>query len=180
MPLTLIEGQYRILNSAPDGDSVRFYPSDPQAFAKAGLPVRTNQAGGAQLRLDGIDALETHYQPQTGNAGVLHQPFEFGRAAAEALLTSLGFTAVRRGQHETVTSSTPAQAPGYVLTRSARRLAATAGISASSSQRRCRSMSPRSSQPVGPVPAARRDGRHGIRGGAGPTDCSAPHGRGRL
>ncbi|MDT2007138.1 hypothetical protein FXW78_26045 [Rhodococcus opacus] len=28
---------YRILNAAPDGDSVRFYPDDPQAFARAGL-----------------------------------------------------------------------------------------------------------------------------------------------
>jgi hypothetical protein len=27
MPLVLIEGQFRILTAAPDGDSIRFYPT---------------------------------------------------------------------------------------------------------------------------------------------------------
>ena len=63
MPLTLIEGQFRIVNAAPDGDSIRFYPNARNAWRRIGKNVRTNRSGGAQLRLDGIDALETHYQP---------------------------------------------------------------------------------------------------------------------
>lgn len=117
MPLTLIEGSYRILNSAPDGDSVRFYPDDPAAFSKAHLRVRTNQAGGAQLRLDGIDTLETHYQPQVAGFGMTHQPMKLARGAAGALLEFLGFQNVQRGPNETVTAATPAQVLGYILTR---------------------------------------------------------------
>jgi hypothetical protein len=32
MSLYLIKGQYRIVHSEPDGDSVHFLPDDPQAF----------------------------------------------------------------------------------------------------------------------------------------------------
>jgi len=117
MPFTLITGQYRIADSAPDGDSVRFYPAAKDAFRRAGLNVRTNQAGGTQLRLDGIDALETHYSPQPGGSGVLRQPAEFGDAAAGRLLRALGFTEVRRDAHQTVLSASPTATPGYVLTQ---------------------------------------------------------------
>jgi hypothetical protein len=68
MPFTLIKGNFRIVGAAPDGDSVRFYPTDRKAFAKAGLSVRLNSRGGVQLRLEGIDALETHYRPQARGA----------------------------------------------------------------------------------------------------------------
>ena len=64
--------------------------------------------------LDAIDALETHYgSPRT------HQPLDLAHAAADELLTWLGFTNVVRGQNETVTSSTPDTVPGYILSRSA-------------------------------------------------------------
>ena len=59
MPLKLIEGQFRIVNAAPDGDLIRFYPSSANAWRRIGNRVRTNHSGGGQLRLDGIDALET-------------------------------------------------------------------------------------------------------------------------
>jgi hypothetical protein len=29
MPMLVIEGSYRVVGAAPDGDSVRFYPNDP-------------------------------------------------------------------------------------------------------------------------------------------------------
>lgn len=69
MPLTLIQGHYRIVHAAPDGDSIKFYTNNPGLWQGPG--VRTNHAGGAQLRLDGIDALETHYQPKGGSLGML-------------------------------------------------------------------------------------------------------------
>lgn len=119
MPLTLIKGQYRILNTAPDGDSIRFYPDDPQAFSKARIPAHTNASGGAQLRLDGIDALETHYQPRVsgGGFGIQHQPLKFAQAASSELLSYLGFKNVVRGSNEIVTAATPAQVQGHILTR---------------------------------------------------------------
>jgi hypothetical protein len=67
MPMTLIKGEYRVVGAAPDGDSIRFYPDAADAWERAGLNVRPNAAGGAQLRLEGIDALETHYTPAVGD-----------------------------------------------------------------------------------------------------------------
>ena len=67
MPMLCLTGTYRIAGTEPDGDSIRFYPDDPAAVgARAGKPTRcaTNAGGGAQLRLDAIDALETHYSPR--------------------------------------------------------------------------------------------------------------------
>src|SRR5262249_3454585 len=59
---------------------------------------------------------ETHY-----SAGRLHlhQPWEYGRRSAAHLLAWLGFSKVHRDEQETVTAATPAQVPGYVLTRGA-------------------------------------------------------------
>jgi endonuclease YncB( thermonuclease family) len=116
MPLYAIPGTYRIVGASPDGDSVRFYPDDPGAFAAAHLNVRTNAAGGAQLRLDAIDALETHYTPPSAPAP-WHQAAGLGQGAASALLDLLGFTDVQRDAHGIVTAAEPATRPGYILTR---------------------------------------------------------------
>jgi endonuclease YncB( thermonuclease family) len=117
MPLTVINGQFRVVGAAPDGDSIRFYPDTPDAFRTAGLTVRTNKSGGAQLRLEGIDSLETHYTPRVGGLGQLHQPAEFADQAAQRLPELLGFTSITRGADQVVTASTPDSAPGYILTR---------------------------------------------------------------
>jgi endonuclease YncB( thermonuclease family) len=118
MPMLTIEGTYRVIGAAPDGDSVRFTPNDPAQWDLVGGPhtVRRNASGGAQLRLDGIDALETHY-PTSG--GIVHQPLEFGHQAATGLLDWLGFSGVTRDEAEKVTAATPDQVPGYILTRTA-------------------------------------------------------------
>jgi endonuclease YncB( thermonuclease family) len=73
-----------------------------------------------QLRLDAIDALETHYSPRVHGGLLQHQPLGLAHAAAEQLLGLLGFTSVER-DGETVTSSTPAQTEGSILTRFADR-----------------------------------------------------------
>ncbi len=117
MPLKLITGHFKILSTAPDGDSVKFYPDNPTVWKKLGIKVRTNHAGGAQLRLDGIDALETHYQPQLGSLGMQHQPKVLGQEAATELLKFLGFTHVTRNAGQVVTAATPKQIPGFILTR---------------------------------------------------------------
>jgi hypothetical protein len=66
--MTLIEGHYVIVGASPDGDSVKFYPRTKDAWRvfRDSHAVRSNKTGGAQLRLDGIDALETHYTPRVG------------------------------------------------------------------------------------------------------------------
>jgi endonuclease YncB( thermonuclease family) len=118
MPMLLIAGTYRILGAAPDGDSVRFYPDDPTQWdlIDGTHKVRRNSTGGAQLRLDGIDALETHY---TASGAPTHQPWDYGRKAASNLLSWLGFSKVHRAESEKVTSAEPAEVPGYLFTRGA-------------------------------------------------------------
>ncbi|MGK4592305.1 nuclease [Amycolatopsis sp. w19] len=116
MPMTLIKGTFQLVGASPDGDSVRFYPEDPQATKKAGLKVRLNSRGGMQLRLDAIDALETHYQAR-GTGGMWHQPAEFADTAAANLLKCLGFKTVERDERGRVTSSTPIKVAGHILTR---------------------------------------------------------------
>jgi endonuclease YncB( thermonuclease family) len=116
MPVTLIAGSYRITGASPDGDSIRFYPTDPQIWSRAGIAAKANAGGGVQLRLDAIDALETHYTPPHAPTP-WRQPAALGEGAAEALLDLLGFTSVTRDDRGYVTSATPTETPGYMLTR---------------------------------------------------------------
>ncbi|MFH7025910.1 MAG: thermonuclease family protein [Heteroscytonema crispum UTEX LB 1556] len=118
MTMTLIQGNFKVLKTAPDGDSVRFYPNNPELWKKLETRVSTNRNGGAQLRLDSIDALETHFQPRGGSiVGMQHQPLEFAHAASDELLKFLGFKKITRNDNEVITSSEPDQVPGFILTR---------------------------------------------------------------
>jgi endonuclease YncB( thermonuclease family) len=113
-----LAGTFPIKGTEPDGDSVRFRPSDPADWTKVpgAHPVRVNASGAAQLRADAIDALETHYTPQGGHT--LHQPIQLADAAAAELLDWLGFTGVvRAGQKVTAVDNDGR--PGFILTRGA-------------------------------------------------------------
>jgi endonuclease YncB( thermonuclease family) len=118
MPMLCIAGTFDITSTEPDGDSIRFKPTDPADWDK--VPgthrVRTNAKGGAQLRLDAIDALETHYAPRGGHT--LHQPLKLAHDAAAELLRWIGFRDVKR-DGEKVTGVRADALPGYVLTRTA-------------------------------------------------------------
>jgi endonuclease YncB( thermonuclease family) len=116
MPLSIIKGHYRIQNSEPDGDSLHFHPTNPDAFTHLHLAARVSGQGATQLRLEAIDALETHYSPRVAGGFLQHQPLGLAHAAAEHLLEHLGFTDVQR-DGERVTSSAPEQTEGYILTR---------------------------------------------------------------
>lgn len=118
MPMLLIKGFYEVKESQPDGDTVHFTADDPTQWnlvgGGGGRAVEHNALGRATLRLDAIDALETHYGPNRD-----HQPLQFAHAARDQLLSRLGFTDVQRGSDETVTATTPETVPGFVLTRGA-------------------------------------------------------------
>ncbi|AGY57083.1 thermonuclease family protein [Gloeobacter kilaueensis] len=116
MPLFLIKGEYRIVGARPDGDSIKFYPDNPDLWDKLGR-VKRNRSGGAQLRLDAIDALETHYRPPVSRGGEERQPLQYAEAASDALLKSLGFTEFSRSSDETIASATPESVRGYILSR---------------------------------------------------------------
>ncbi|MFE7591622.1 nuclease [Kitasatospora sp. NPDC057512] len=117
MTMTLIKGRYQIKGFEPDGDTVHFLPDDITLWSKVpgGNKVKQDADGSASLRLDGIDALETHFQGV--GPEFTHQPLDLGaHAARDALLAFLGFTQVVQGGDEKVTSATPETAPGFILT----------------------------------------------------------------
>lgn len=112
---TSIAGRFRIAGASPDGDSVRFVPDDPRAWARAGIRARANAAGGAQLRLDAIDTLETHFSPP-GGRGTWRQPVDLAVGATESLLHRLGFTSWKRDADTgTITDPQPLDVPGWVV-----------------------------------------------------------------
>ncbi len=119
MAMILIEGTFSILGASPDGDSIRFIPNNPALWKKLETKVRPNKSGGVQLRLDSIDALETHYRPRIGAIGTQHQPKKMAEAAAARLLDILGFDSrtVERGKEEQIKKAVPDQVPGYIVTR---------------------------------------------------------------
>ncbi|MEV8585698.1 nuclease [Streptomyces sp. NPDC051180] len=118
MPMLLIKGFYDVKGSQPDGDTVHFTADDPAEWGLVGggggRAVEHNALGRATLRLDAVDALETHYGP-----GRDHQPLPFAHAARDEMLRFLGFTDVQRPTGETVTATTPETVRGFVLTRGA-------------------------------------------------------------
>lgn len=119
MPFILIKGTFHIVGKQPDGDSVRFKAANKNNWKKltteSGKPVTkditatTDQT--VQLRIESIDALETHYK---GN----HQSLAQSTVATKYLLGLLGFKNVTFGPSGIiVTSAAKDGVEGYILTR---------------------------------------------------------------
>jgi endonuclease YncB( thermonuclease family) len=103
-----LRGELVVVGKSPDGDSIRFRPRQPELIRGLvnGERARASSDGTFQLRLDGIDTPETHYD-------ALAQPL--GEAARDELLAWVGFTDVRWVSDE-VSASTPASIPAAIQT----------------------------------------------------------------
>ncbi|MEZ4670906.1 MAG: hypothetical protein R3E39_23630 [Anaerolineae bacterium] len=119
MQYTLIKGTYYVVGHSPDGDSIKFKANNPELWKKINTDNRdvfeqslAANDGVVMLRLQGVDALETHYAPPKpsvpddlkGKVSAtlaeppyisLSQPSLFGKLAAETFLKLLGFTDAR-------------------------------------------------------------------------------------
>ena len=110
MPFRVINGTYHVQGYDPDGDSIRFRAHTPSNWTTlSGPPVRLNAYGHAQLRLEGIDALELHYEES-------HQPLTFASAARDALLSELGIALVA-GDATNSAAIADDGVEGYILAR---------------------------------------------------------------
>ena len=118
MPFTLIQGTLRVRGKRPDGDSIGFIANNQQLWGsfKMAQRVKVNKQGVAQLRLEAIDTLETHYTP-TGGHVETHQPFALANAATDFLLSSLGFKHVRWDANHSTVLDAEDNLPAYILTR---------------------------------------------------------------
>lgn len=104
----VIKGRFHIRGFKPDGDSVRFSADRKELFVGLRRDYKSiSTTGDFQLRLEGIDAPETHY-------GLECQPF--GVLARDRLLALLGFTDIKHLE-EKVISCEPELVPGAVLTQ---------------------------------------------------------------
>lgn len=116
MPFKVIAGTFHVVNYSPDGDSIRFRPERPEFLAALTGPKATlNPRGHTQLRIEAIDALETHYQPKGG--GNHHQPLELAFQARERLLDFTGIGAVQWDRSRMTVTAADDGKPGYILAR---------------------------------------------------------------
>jgi len=70
MKYTLIKGTFHVVGQSPDGDSIKFRANNPARWDSLVTEHRERlnanlekEDGVLQLRLQGVDALETHYSP---------------------------------------------------------------------------------------------------------------------
>jgi endonuclease YncB( thermonuclease family) len=116
MPFKVIAGTFQVVNYSPDGDSIRFHPANPRHLkGLSGPPAKINRRGDVQLRIEAIDALETHYQSSGG--GNYHQPFDLAQQARQRLLDFAGITDVVWDNREMNVTAANDGTPGYILTR---------------------------------------------------------------
>jgi endonuclease YncB( thermonuclease family) len=109
--LRVLRGTLTVVGKSPDGDSIRFIPAKPDLLGDLyrGDRVRASRVDGSvQLRLEGIDAPETHY-------GRDAQPE--GDAARDWLLDRLGFRDVVFSRSGTVESATPPTIAATILSK---------------------------------------------------------------
>jgi endonuclease YncB( thermonuclease family) len=99
MPFIQIQGTFHLVGRTqagnptgfqPDGDSIQFQPANPQLLNQLdqpGRPYRLTSIGSTQLRLEGIDALELHFDST-------HQPRPLADEARDFLTGKLGLNPV--------------------------------------------------------------------------------------
>jgi hypothetical protein len=87
MPFFIIRGSFHLVGQTskgaasgfqPDGDSMQFKPDDPSLLDRLdqiAQPYRLSSIGSTQLRFEGIDALELHFEGH-------HQPLALCRRRA--------------------------------------------------------------------------------------------------
>lgn len=111
MPFSFIKGTFYIKGYAPDGDSLRFQAVDAGNWARlGGKSAALNARGHAQLRLEAIDTLETHYKG-------LHQPLDLALEALDFLLRGLGIVNLETDALLSVVTKVQDGTPGYILSR---------------------------------------------------------------
>ncbi|MCB9450936.1 MAG: hypothetical protein H6672_05820 [Anaerolineaceae bacterium] len=114
----LIKGTYYVVGMSPDADSIKFKADNPNLWQKIETENRkqfeealTKEAGIVTIRLQAIDALETHYTPpsvltpkdlatkakgaKAPGKGNHRQPHHLGEVATDTFLAFMGVTEVK-------------------------------------------------------------------------------------
>ena len=111
MAFHLIKGTFHVVGYSPDGDSIRFQADDRDNWDLLDGPqVGLNARGHAQLRIEAIDTLETHYLGH-------HQPLQLANEATLFLFETLGVKNVKFNKAGTKVVSAQDGTHGYILSR---------------------------------------------------------------
>lgn len=106
----IVKGKFHVKGYQPDGDSIRFQADNPIHWNT--FPWNSaskKKASKKQLRIEAIDALETHYNGY-------HQPRPFALAALERLLKLLNITSVQYSLSVTTIVDASDGQPGFIAT----------------------------------------------------------------
>lgn len=111
MSFKVIKGTFHVTGYSPDGDSIRFKAFDKSIWDMLdGRKVALNAREHAQLRIEAIDTLETHYKNQ-------RQPLQFADTAARRLFALLGIkNVVWNASHSRVISADDG-VEGFIIAR---------------------------------------------------------------
>lgn len=108
-----LSGHFVIEGKEPDGDSVAFRADEPDLFEEVqnGHLIKPRSDGTVQLRMEGIDATELHYNGADQALAM--------EARDRLIHDLLGFTTIdyEPGNLDRVARSQPAAVPGLILTK---------------------------------------------------------------
>lgn len=128
MPFVMMHGTFHLVGLGsggspqgfqPDGDSIQFRPTTPallDRLTQLDKPYFLGPIGSLQLRFEGVDALELHFQ-----GAATHQPRPLSDASREFLTGQLGLNLVPYRPPENLAVQPPVDrdaAPGFILSRS--------------------------------------------------------------
>ena len=115
MGFHLIKGTFHVTGYSPDGDSIRFRAENEANWNLLGSGRLTiNSKKDVQLRLEGIDTLETHFATPGGE---VHQPRLLANAATDFLLSHLHIkNVVWDNAHRNIVKAKDGTS-GYILTQ---------------------------------------------------------------
>ncbi len=115
----LIKGTYHVVGSSPDGDTLKFKANNKNNWKKIIGTPKFNTKDQTPLRIEGIDALETHYTPtlKGKKATETHQPLALANSAKDFLLKTLGIKNVVWNKTGSTVVSANDGIAGYILTQ---------------------------------------------------------------
>lgn len=104
----IIKGRFHVKGYSPDGDSIRFEADNPKHWNSFKWKTKNlKKRKKKQLRIEAIDALETHYLG-------LGQPKAFAIAALERMLELMNITDVEYNLLVTKITSANDNQPGFI------------------------------------------------------------------
>ncbi len=111
MSFILIKGTFHVIGYSPDGDSIRFQAFNQENWQKlSGIPTTLNENNHAQIRLLGIDSLETHFFDYQQN-------LKWALKSTEFLFTALEIDGVKWNEDYSMVTQAKEGVEGFILAK---------------------------------------------------------------